>query len=290
MPSGKSRDRLRVEVVSDVICPWCYIGKRKLDKAIARIAGRVSVEVVWRPFELNPTMPPGGLNRREYRSAKFGSWQKSQQMDEGVAAAGAAEGIAFHFESIDRTPNTRDAHRLIWLAQERGVQDAAVEALFRAYFVEGRDMNDRSTLIALAIKVGIPQPEAERFFATDEGTAEVVAEEMRSQTLGVHGVPTFVAAGVPLFSGAQPPDRMAEEFLRIAGPGCRCRNERCRSERSIIRWLPQREIPEPPHFAWRHWAGRSAASPPRWPYAKRGKTSRSTNALKGRCTVAEPAS
>jgi predicted DsbA family dithiol-disulfide isomerase len=137
-------------------------------------------------------------------------------MDEGVTAAGAVEGIAFHFERIDRTPNTRDAHRLIWLAQERGVQDAAVEALFRAYFVEGRNMNDRSTLISLAVEAGIPQPEAERFFTTDEGTAEVIAEEERSHKLGVHGVPTFIAAGVPLFSGAQPPDLMAEEFLRIA--------------------------------------------------------------------------
>jgi predicted DsbA family dithiol-disulfide isomerase len=219
VPESNSRDKLRVEVVSDVICPWCYIGKRKLDKAIAKIAEQIPVEVVWRPFELNPTMPPEGLNRREYRSAKFGSWQKSRQMDEGVTAAGAAEEIAFHFERIDRTPNTRDAHRLIWLAQERGVQDAAVEAVFRAYFVEGRNMNDRSTLVALAIEVGIPQSEAERFFATDEGTAEVVAEEKRSHALGVHGVPTFVAAGVPLFSGAQPPDLMAEEFLRIAGLG-----------------------------------------------------------------------
>jgi predicted DsbA family dithiol-disulfide isomerase len=218
VPKSKSQDKLRVEVVSDVICPWCYIGKRKLDTAIAKIAEQISVEVVWRPFELNPTMPADGLNRREYRSRKFGSWQKSRQMDEGVTAAGAAEGIAFHFERIDRTPNTRDAHRLIWLAQERGVQDAAVEAVFHAYFVEGRNLNDRSTLIALAIGVGIPQPEAERFFATDEGAAEVVAEEKRSRVLGVNGVPTFLAAGVPLFSGAQPPDLMAEEFLRIAGP------------------------------------------------------------------------
>jgi predicted DsbA family dithiol-disulfide isomerase len=224
-PPIGSRSKLRVEVISDVICPWCYIGKRKLDKAIAKVAEHVPVEVVWRPFELNPTMPPEGLNRREYRSAKFGSWQKSQQMDEGVTAAGAAEGIAFHFDQIDRTPNTRDAHRLIWLAQERGVQDAAVEAVFRAYFVEGRNMNDRPTLVALAVEVGIPQPEAERFFSTDEGNAEVIAEEKRSHTLGVQGVPTFVAAGAPLFSGAQPPELMAEEFLRIAGLGAEARAE-----------------------------------------------------------------
>src|SRR5271154_875928 len=103
VPASNSRGKLRIEVVSDVICPWCYIGKRKLDKAIAKVAERLSVEVVWRPFQLNPTMPHEGLNRREYRSAKFGSWQKSQQMDEGVTAAGAAEGITFHFERIDRT-------------------------------------------------------------------------------------------------------------------------------------------------------------------------------------------
>ena len=140
---GRCRMEYGVDVISDVICPWCYIGKRRLERAVRDLGGRHEVRVRWHPFQLNPTMPEGGMDRKDYRTAKFGSWERSQALDAQVAAAGIAEGIAFAFDRIGRTPNTLDAHRLIALAGERGVQDAVVEAFFRGYFAEARDLGDR---------------------------------------------------------------------------------------------------------------------------------------------------
>src|SRR5262249_55019338 len=138
---------LHADVISDVICPWCYIGKRRLEKAVAALDGRHEVRVRWLPFQLNPRMPTEGVSRREYRTKKVGSWERSQELDARVAAAGEADGIHFAFDRIERTPNTLDAHRLIWLAERQGVQDSVVEALFRAYFTEGRDISSRQPLL-----------------------------------------------------------------------------------------------------------------------------------------------
>ena len=130
---------LTVDVISDVICPWCYIGKRRLEKAVIAVAGRHEVRVRWHPFQLNPQMPRGGMDRRAYRTAKFGSWEQSQALDAQVAAVGAAEGLVFAFDKMKRTPFTLDAHRLIRLGGQEGIQDVVVEAMFLAYFTEGRD-------------------------------------------------------------------------------------------------------------------------------------------------------
>src|SRR5882672_5168329 len=136
---------LTVDVISDVICPWCYIGKRRLEKAVAAF-GRKQVRVRWHPFQLNPRMPKRGMNRQEYRTAKFGSRERSLALDAQVAEAGRGERISFAFDRIERTPNTLDAHRLIGLADKEDVQDAVVEAVFRAYFVEGRDISQTAIL------------------------------------------------------------------------------------------------------------------------------------------------
>jgi predicted DsbA family dithiol-disulfide isomerase len=151
---------LSVDVISDVICPWCFIGKRRLEKAIA--AYDASLKVRWLPFQLNPQMSRGGVTRREYRTKKFGSWERSQALDAQVAAAGEAEGIHFAFERIESTPNTLDAHRIIWLANIEGVQDAVVEALFRAYFTDGRDISDQHTLLDVVVEAGLDRGRAER--------------------------------------------------------------------------------------------------------------------------------
>lgn len=132
---------LRVDVSSDVICPWCYIGKRRLEKAVVAVEGRREVRVRWLPCQLNPAMPKDGISRREYRTRKFGSWERSLELDAKVVEAGKSEGIHFAFDRIERTPNTLDAHRLIWLADKEGVQGEVVEALFRAYFTEGKDIS-----------------------------------------------------------------------------------------------------------------------------------------------------
>ena len=159
---------LHIDIISDVICPWCYIGKRRLEKAIA--AQQHEVRVRWLPFQLNPTMPKEGVSRKEYRTKKFGSWERSLELDAQIAAAGKTEGIVFASDRIERTPSTLDAHRLIWLADKEGVQDAVVEALFRAYFTEGRDISNRQTLIIdVVAEAGLDRGKAERMLNSDDG-------------------------------------------------------------------------------------------------------------------------
>jgi len=136
---------LTIDVISDVICPWCFIGKRRLEKALD---GR-PVTVRWHLFQLNPDIPREGIERREYRIGKFGSWERSLKLDAQVAVAALGEGLTFNFDRQTRTPNTLDAHRVIWLASERRVQDVAAELLFKAYFTDGRDLSDRATLAEL---------------------------------------------------------------------------------------------------------------------------------------------
>src|SRR5580692_3801347 len=160
---------LAIDVISDVICPWCYIGKRRLEKAIGAVDGQHECRVRWHPFQLNPLMPKDGISRREYRIRKFGSWERSSALDAHVAAAGATEGIQFAFDRIERTPNTLDAHRLIWVADQQGVQDVVVEALFRAYFTDGRDISNRQRLIDVVAEAGLDRHWADSVLNSDEG-------------------------------------------------------------------------------------------------------------------------
>jgi predicted DsbA family dithiol-disulfide isomerase len=208
-PLAATGSGILLEVVSDIICPWCYVGKRRLKEALTLVASDVSVTVTWRPFELNPTMPTGGLDRREYRTRKFGSWERSRQLDAEVAAAGAEDGLAFHHDRILRTPNTFDAHRLVWLGGHEGFQTQLVEDLFKAYFVEGRDVGDRAVLADVAVASGASRAPIETFLGGDGGAAEVRQEEEALHRLGINGVPTVLANGRPLFSGAQRAELMA---------------------------------------------------------------------------------
>jgi predicted DsbA family dithiol-disulfide isomerase len=198
-----------LSVVSDAICPWCYVGKRRLEQAYALMEGGPRFRVAWRPFELNPQMPKAGIDRREYRMRKFGSWERSLALDAQLTEVGKSVGIQFRYDLMKRTPNTFDAHRLIWLAGEMGVQDAMVETLFRAYFSEGRDIGDASVLAQLAAEAGVDRARAEALLAGTEGSAEVAAEEEVAMRSGLSGVPTFVLEGRVLFSGAQPPELIA---------------------------------------------------------------------------------
>ena len=207
---------LRIEIVSDVICPWCYIGKRRLEKALARVDGREAPEVTWLPFQLNPGMPVAGMPRAEYRRAKFGSLERGRQLDARVAAEGAGEGIAFAFDRIERTPNTFAAHQLIDLAQEKGAGDAVVDALFRAYFEQARDTGDRAVLLEIAAGAGLPRDEVEARWA-DAGEARRVARlEEDMKRLGISGVPTFILDRKFGVSGAQPPEALAAAMREAA--------------------------------------------------------------------------
>src|SRR4051812_30070151 len=196
IPSPRTHDdfamKLTIEVFSDVICPWCYIGKRRLEKALDLLGGSQDVEVLWRPSQLNPGMPHEGIDRRAYRTAKFGSWERSLELEARVASVGADVGIPFAFDRIARTPNTFDAHRLIRYSRPRDRQDAVVEALFRAYFIEGRDIGDRRVLADVAVGSGLDQAEVEKLLASDLGVGEVRLEEGRGRRLGIDGVPHFL--------------------------------------------------------------------------------------------------
>ncbi len=208
---------LAIDVISDVICPWCFIGKRRLEKAIGAIDGQHECRVRWHPFQLNPLMPKDGISRREYRVRKFGSWERSTELDARVAAAGVSEGIPFAFDRIERTPNTRDAHRLIWLADQQGLQDAIVEALFKAYFTEGIDISDRQRLIDLVAEAGLDRHRAESVLNSDEGMDALKAADERVRRFRVDSVPFFVVNDGITLSGAQPPDAFVAAFNQALG-------------------------------------------------------------------------
>jgi predicted DsbA family dithiol-disulfide isomerase len=146
---------MQIEIYSDVVCPWCFIGKHRLEAALETAGYANQAYITWRPFQLNPTMPKSGMDRRAYLDAKFGGAESRRAMEERVAKAGEMDGIVFAFDRIERTPNTFDAHRLMWFAQQQGKQDDLAEALFHAYFTEGRDIGDDQTLIDVASENGL---------------------------------------------------------------------------------------------------------------------------------------
>ncbi|MGM0784502.1 MAG: DsbA family oxidoreductase [Pseudomonadota bacterium] len=206
-----------ITVISDAICPWCFIGKRHLDLALAELPEEIGVSVAWHPFELNPDMPAEGLSRRDYRTAKFGSWERSQALDAQVEAAAAQAGLEIHHERMMRTPNTFDAHRLIWLAGEHGAQSAVVDALFRYYFVEGQDIGDSAVLANAARDGGLADIDVPAFLASDRGRSEVRAALDEARRLGVSGVPTFIIDDAVGLSGAQPPEALRQAILETIG-------------------------------------------------------------------------
>lgn len=213
---GVQNQTLELQIVSDAICPWCFVAKRQMETALAQlIAEGTHLTVRWLPFELNPDMPKAGMDRREYRTLKFGSWEESQALDAQVAAAAKTAGITFRHDLMQRTPNTFDAHRLIWLAGREHVQDAVVEGIFRAYFTEGRDVGDSEVLSDIAATAGLGRERVRSFLAGTDGTEEVRSEIDMARRAGIQGVPTFVVDGYPLFSGAQPVDVMTSTLREI---------------------------------------------------------------------------
>jgi predicted DsbA family dithiol-disulfide isomerase len=188
---------VKIEVASDVVCPWCYIGKRRLEKALLLLDG-VKAEVRWLPFQLNPAMPKEGMPRAEYRKAKFGSLERSRQLDARVIAEGKSEGIDFAFDRIERTPNTAAAHQLIALS---GNQNAVVDALFRAYFEEAKDIGDPKVLAEIAAQCGVK--------GWPDQARDVSGLEEEVREMGISAVPTFIFERRTGVSGAYPPEQLA---------------------------------------------------------------------------------
>src|ERR1700722_2463624 len=201
----------RIDIVSDAICPWCYIGKRQLERALALLAPEgLHFSVHWNPFQLNPDMPKGGRDRVAYRAVKFGSAERARELDERVASAAAGVGLSFRQDLMLRTPNTLNAHRLIWLAGKEGVQDAAMEAVFAAYFTQGRDIGDSAVLADCAAAAGMDRASVAEFLAGNVAANEMLAADRAAREASVNGVPAFFLDGYNLFSGAMPADTMAE--------------------------------------------------------------------------------
>jgi predicted DsbA family dithiol-disulfide isomerase len=196
---------MRVDIVSDVICPWCYIGKRRLERALA-LRPEVSIDTSWRPFQLNPDMPSEGIDRRAYLAAKFGGSAHAERIYANVTEVGASVGIPFAFDRIRRTPNTRDAHRLIRHAMTQGRADAVVEGLFESYFTAGRDIGDRETLAEIAGEAGLDARETSAWLASSAELEQVLAEDRSARRLGINAVPCFIFEGQYAVSGAQEPE------------------------------------------------------------------------------------
>ena len=207
---------LSIEVISDVICPWCFIGKRRLEKGIADY--KKPVMVGWYPFQLNPAMPKEGISRREYRIGKFGSWERSLELDANIIAVGKQEGIHFDFDRMERTPNTSDAHRLIWQANNGGIQNAVVEALFLAYFTNGRDISNQQTLIDVVAEAGMDRKLAEDTLNSDEGMDAMKEAGVQARRIRVDGVPFFIINSEITLASAQAPDVFVAAFNQANGP------------------------------------------------------------------------
>jgi len=213
---------LTVDVVSDVVCPWCFIGKRRLEAALAALREQepaLPVAVRWHPFQLNPELPPEGVDRRTYLEAKFGGPARAAQIYERVRAAGRTAGIDFDFDAIERQPNTLDAHRLVAWAQSRqeGDPQALVEGLFRAYFLEGRFVGDRGELAAIAAAAGYDPDDAAAFVASDALRPDVAAADARAREMGVSGVPFLIFDGKTALSGAHEPATMLDAIAQARG-------------------------------------------------------------------------
>jgi len=205
MDQADTNQARRIDVISDAICPWCWIGKRQMERALAMLDQPFTIH--WRPYQLNPDMPVEGVERASYRAAKFGSVERGAELDANVAAAGRAVGLEFRHDRMLRTPNTIAAHRLLRWAGER--QNDMAEALFQAYFQDGQDIGDHAVLAAIASTLGL---DAKAFLASDEHDAEVRAEDAQFRRIGINGVPSFALDGQVMFSGAYPADHMARIF------------------------------------------------------------------------------
>jgi predicted DsbA family dithiol-disulfide isomerase len=199
---------LTIDVISDVVCPWCFIGRRRLGAALAQLEAdepQLHPVVSWHPFQLNPDLPHEGIDRSAYLAEKFGGQQRAAEIYDRVRAAGRTVGIEFAFEKIERQPNTLEAHRLISWAQAQGSAEEVVERLFRAYFLDGRFIGDREVLVEIASDSGLSADAAGAHLDSSEGAAAIAQMDRRVRELGVTGVPFFIFDGKVAVSGAQEP-------------------------------------------------------------------------------------
>jgi predicted DsbA family dithiol-disulfide isomerase len=206
---------LQIDIVSDVVCPWCYIGKRRIENALA-LTPDVPVEIKWRPFFLNSWVPREGISRDEYLTAKFGSPEAYKSIAGRVVAAATDEGLQYRPELVRRQPNTTDCHRLIHWADARGKSAEMKQRLMELYFRDGGDLSDPEVLVKAAADVGLDSEDVRRRLASDEDVALISAQAKEASDKGISGVPTFVFAQKYAVSGAQEPEQLARAIRQVS--------------------------------------------------------------------------
>ncbi|MGB8758760.1 MAG: DsbA family oxidoreductase [Pseudolabrys sp.] len=206
---------VRIDVVSDIVCPWCFIGKHRLEKAIA-LNPDILVEVHWRPYFLNDWIPREGISREQYLTTKFGSPERYKGIAQRVSAAAAAEGLTYAMDKISRQPNTLDAHRLIRWADEIGKAAEMKQRLMDLYFTEGADLTSHTVLAQAAADIGLDAEATRKALASDKDVAEIEREALSAKEAGIDGVPCFIFGGKFAISGAQAPEDLAEAIERMA--------------------------------------------------------------------------
>jgi len=209
---------IRIDVVSDVVCPWCFIGKRRLEKALALKPG-VPVEVHWHPYFLNDWIPREGIARNDYLTTKFGSPERYTDIAQRVSAAAADEGLTYAIDKISRQPNTLDAHRLIRWAEGIGKAAEMKQRLMDLYFTDGADLSNRAVLVQAAADIGLDADDVNEALASDQDVEQIEREAQSAKDAGIQGVPCFIFGGKFAVSGAQPPEYLAEAIERAAQAG-----------------------------------------------------------------------
>lgn len=228
-----NKPTVKIDVVSDVVCPWCYIGKRRLEKAVAELSDKYTVDITYHPFELNPAMPEKGVDQKDYLTKKFGGSERYTQITKQVTDVAATEGLEFNFDKQKVSPNTRNAHRVIELAHREGKQLAMKEALLKAYFTDGVDLSLNDNITAIAVRVGLAEEKVKALLDSEEGLAEIELAEAEMQKLGVSGVPFYIINNKYGISGAQPSatfKQAIEEIgakLQLSGEVCDVDSKNC---------------------------------------------------------------
>ncbi len=206
---------MKIDIVSDTICPWCFVGKRRLEAALAEQPD-LDVEIVWHPYQLNPTTPKEGVDRKDYLREKFGTETYPEQMLGALAEAGQSTGIEFKFNSMNRVPNTIDSHRVLHWARETGQQNALAEILFRRYFLDNEDIGDIETLTAAAVEAGMDADLVRERLSGDADDEAVRAEAQYASQMGISGVPTFIIDNKYAVQGAQTAEVFLQVFAKVA--------------------------------------------------------------------------
>lgn len=222
-----SKPMIKIDIASDVVCPWCYIGKRRIEKAMTHLSDQFEFEVSYLPFELNPQTPKEGFNQKEYLTKKFGSEEKYNQITSHVASVAAGEGLQFDFSKQTVSPNTRDAHRILLFAKQEGKQLAAKEAFMKAYFEDGVDLTKKENLIAISEQFGLNPQRIAALLDSDEGLAEVIMNEQANNQRGISGVPYYIINNQYGISGAQSSEVFVQALTQIGKQSVTTDGEAC---------------------------------------------------------------